>query len=441
MSAPIDWSRFEIKETPSAPMDFSQYEIKEDVPQETPSLLKQFGQFEKEQASKLLRPVARTTETVLGLPRAGGEFLESIVPEKLIKKGAEKVGLKEPVEAGFKFAKKYAPYKLFPSSKQAREFGKSLFGDFLEPKNETQAIADEVVSDFATMAIPFGGPLKFARPALTALGAQATKQGAKLLGAGDETQQYAKLGTMVLGAFVQPGKANQLKEALYEQARQSRPANAAIPAPNTLQKVNNFENHLLKGDPGAITKTKSLDLLSKIRSKIQNNQLKLNELEEFKKDINIARSSLYEEFKGNKPGREITKRNLDSVSKIVDDALKEYGQQNPQWEAFYRPANEVHGAIAQSRKFRNWLSRNYKKFGLPGAAAVFGIEQSLGIPGTAAAAGVGYGALKSGEALARIWKSPTLRKYYTNVIQESLKENSPAMLENLNKLEAGLKKK
>src|SRR5208282_339320 len=57
------------------------------------------------------RTGARITETVLGAPRALGEFAGSLIPEKLLLKGAEKLGIKEPVEKGFEFAKKYAPYK------------------------------------------------------------------------------------------------------------------------------------------------------------------------------------------------------------------------------------------------------------------------------------------------------------------------------------------
>ncbi len=52
----------------------------------------------------------------------------------------------------------------------------------------------------------------------------------------------------------------------------------------------------------------------------------------------------------------------------------------------------------------------------------------------------GYGALKTGELVARIAKSPVLRKYYTGVVEAALKDDAAAMVKELNKLDAALKK-
>ena len=99
------------------------------------------------------RTLARVNETILGVPRAAGEFLEMIVPEKALKAGAEKIGLKEPVEKGLEFAKKYAPHKLFPSSEEIREnVTKHLFGSRFEPKNQLEKFSDEAFSDFAAFS-------------------------------------------------------------------------------------------------------------------------------------------------------------------------------------------------------------------------------------------------------------------------------------------------
>src|SRR5215470_5954819 len=206
------------------------------------------------------RSAARITETALGAPRAFGEFLESIVPETLIKKGAEKVGLKEPVEKGFEFAKKYAPYKALPSSEEIRKgVTKNLFGEKLEPKNEWEAKADTLVSDFAALALPFPGTqFKLLKPALLALGGNAASEVLGRMGGTEKQKAYAKLGTIVAGSMINPKAAETLKNDLYSQARESRPADATVDASNLSSKATALEKTLIKGDPKAASKTKSL---------------------------------------------------------------------------------------------------------------------------------------------------------------------------------------
>ncbi len=52
----------------------------------------------------------------------------------------------------------------------------------------------------------------------------------------------------------------------------------------------------------------------------------------------------------------------------------------------------------------------------------------------------GAAAVESGALLSRIYKSPTLRKYYYGVVQNAIKEDAVAMRENLKKLDEALEK-
>lgn len=388
------------------------------------------------------RTGARIAETVLGAPRALGEFGEMLVPEKLITKGAEKIGLKEPVEKGFELAKKYAPYKLFPKSEDIRKnVTKYLFGEKLEPKNKWESKADEVISDFAALAIPLPGTqLKLLKPALLAAGGNIASEVVGNIGGSEKQKTYAKLGTILAGSMINPKSAEKLKDSLYAQAREAKPADASVTAKNLLKKTNDFEKQLLKGDPSASSKKKSLSLIKEIKDKVKNNEINVDELEEFKRNINEARSGLYEEFKVDKVGRKSAKRNLDHVSKLVDDTLNEYGKTNPEWEAFYRPANEVHGAIAQSKRVRHWLAGNIKKIGFAPLLAEMGLYHLGGFPATAAATGAGAAGFVGAEIASRFMKSPTLRKHYMNVVNSALKEDAIAVHENLKRLDEALKK-
>lgn len=419
---------------PSAPQEKRKFRfVQEEVPKE--SLGSNIGR-------QVARGGARALETALGAPRAFGEFLEGIVPEKGIKKLAGAVGLKEPVEKGLEFSKRFAPYKLFPESSQIREnVTKRLFGKSLEPKNEWEQKADELVSDFAALALPFpGGKIRLLKPALLSLGANAASEGVGRLGGTKKEQEYAKIGTILAGSLIHPKSADKLRNELYSKAREARPSDAKVSSAKLEASAAHLENELLKGDPSAGSKKKSLELINKIRSKIKGNEIDIEELEEFKRNINEARSGLYEEFKTDKLGRKSAKRNLDSVSKLIDRSLNEYGKINPEWEAFYHPANEVHGAIAQSKRVRNWMFRNSKVIGFPTLAAELGLYHAAGLPGALGGAAVGAAGFGSAELMARIMKSPTLRKHYTNLVGNALKEDAVAVRENLAALDRELRK-
>lgn len=391
------------------------------------------------------RTAARITETVLGAPRALGEFGESLVPEKLIKKGAEKIGLKEPVEKGLEFVKKYAPYKLFPESSQVREFNKFLFGEKIEPKSEIEKKADDLISDFAALALPFpGSKLKLLKPALLSIGGNLASEVIGQIGGSEKQKTYGKLGTFLLGSLVNPKSAEKLKNELYAQARELVPEGATVASKRLEESINHLEKSLKKGGIAGSDK-EALQKISDIRSEMQGVQIPLDSLERLKVKINESKAGIYKQLEGNKPGIKSAKRNLDAVGKTVDDALKLYGKQNPAWESFYRPANEVHGAIEQSKRVRNILARHMKKYAHHAVLPLLGLGHFAGPAKTAggliATGTVGAVGLAAGEISARIMKSPTLRKHYINLINAAVKEDAVAMEQNLKKLEKELEEK
>lgn len=458
MSAPaFDWSKFQKAESvsPQSPATTIQQNIspqatqfnwgqfsKEELvpaPLPAPSLLQQGLQGAKDALRYSLRLPARAAESALAVPRELGDFAQSLVPERALIAGAEKLGLGEGAQQAIDFTKKYAPHKLFPTSEQTKEFTKSLFGEYLEPKNQFERIQDEVVSDAAALAIPLGGEIKALRPVFTALGAQLAKQGVKWFGGSESKQDLAKGGIVLTSAFVRPGEAKKLSDALYASARRARNTNdtvSSVPLENALNKL---EAHIRTGGVADSGK-RALEKIADVRKGMQGAQIPVNELEQSKIKINEALAGVYKDLEGNKPGIKTARRNLESVGKTVDDALKLYGKQNPTWESFYRPANEVHGAIANSQRARRWMMKHYKSLSLPSAAALFGLETALGPAGTAAAAAGGGTALLLGEGLSKVAKSPTLRKYFTGVISAALAEDLPKFTAMNKKLNAALDK-
>lgn len=384
-----------------------------------------------------LRTAARATETVLGAPRAFGEFLEGLVPEKALIKGAEKIGLGEGAKTLIETTKKYAPYKALPTSQNVRQLNEFLFGKNVKPKNEWEQKADALVSDFSALALPIpGSQLKFVKPALLALGGNIASDVVGRLGGTDKQKTYAKLGTFLVGSLYNRKGAEKFRNELYGQARQSRPAEATVNAKNIESSIQKMRTDLHKGG-SAPSKTHALKKIDELESAIKQGEIEVEELEKFKHSINELRGSLYEEFKGNKPGRLLAKRNLDNVSNVVDDGLREYGKTNPKWASFYFPANMAHGALAQSKRLSNYIDRNKGKITPHIAYALFGLGHTGGLIPTATTLGVGYGVVKLGELISRVTKGP-LRKYYTGVLKNAAKEDAVAMRENLRKLEDGL---
>lgn len=391
------------------------------------------------------RTFARGLETFLGAPRAIGEFGEMLVPEKGIETVAEKIGLKEPVEKGFELAKKYAPYKLLPSSEEIRKnVTQHLFGEKLEPKSPTEAKADEITSDFVALALPnIGGELKLIKPLAASLGGAMAKEFAERGGLGEKGQTYVKLGTMIPIMMFNPKGAEKYKNQLYDLARKARPANATVSTTLMQNEIPKLRTSL---STGGIPKSAepALKLLDDLETSMQGAQIPLDALERFKINLNEVRSGIYKQLEGNKPGIKRAHEAVNKVAKIADDALQLYGKQNPQWNSYFFPANEAHGAIAQSKKVRDFIKKKGKKIS-DTTLGLFGIEMLAkeGIRKGALAKGVataalGITALTGGELLARIFKSPTLRKYYFNVLKDATKENSIAVSENLQKLDVGL---
>lgn len=458
MSVPtFDWSKFQKAESvaPQSPATTIQQNIapqssqfnwnqfsKEEASAPTslpPSLLQQGLGVAKDALRYSLRLPARAAESALAVPRELGDFAQNLVPEKALLAGAEKVGLREGAEQALDFTKKYAPHKLFPTTEQTKEFTKSLFGEYLEPKNQFERIQDEVVSDAAALAVPLGGPVKALRPVFTALGAQLAKQGVKWFGGSEDKQNLAKTGVVGLSAFIRPKESKQLSDALYASARRARNTNDTVSSVPLEAALNKLETHIRTGGVADSGK-RALEKIADVRKEMQGAQIPINGLEQSKIKINEALAGVYKDLEGNKPGIKMARRNLESVAKTVDDALRLYGKQNPAWESFYRPANEIHGAIASSQKARRWMIKHYKSLSLPSAAALFGLKAALGPAGTAAAAAGGGTALMLGEGLTKVYKSPTLRKYFAGVVSAALAEDLSKFTAMNKKLNAALEK-
>ncbi len=448
----FDWSQFEevgeedvIPEisdaAPPETLDWEQFEELE--PEKSP--LQQTG---KEIGRFAARTASRIGETVVGLPgdiiqlersvrRNIQDQLSKIIPEmpEFIKEDpVRKLIQKSPDLLG----------KL-PTSEELKQFSSDLTNQFTDPQGTLEEFGDEIVSLGTSLLMPAGIPKKIST-VLKALGkatlAKGARKGAELYGAGEGLQTATEIGTLFLTGMIGKPIANAFVSDKYEKARRAIPKGTMVNTGKLSQDLKKVDAELAKGIK-TNTKSEVRSALQELESKASGGSMEVEEVVQSYHDLNERMSSkkLFDEL-GTSERRRLKSR-YDLVKKEVGKNLKEYGKHNPEFLKEWQEANQAYGTIEQSKKVSNWLSSKANKIPrhLVGAAA---FEIFTGKPVIAAeilgAGGLAASGVKTGEILYRIANSPSLRKHYLDVIESITKENLPATIRSLEKLNRGLEK-
>ncbi len=380
---------------------------------------------------------ARGAESIVSLPGELAEFGERFVPRETLKKGAEKIGLGKGAEILLDTFEKYAPSKALPRKQEVRQFTKDLFGDTFEPQTEAEEFVGETFGEFASLVFPFLGAVKPLRALITTIGANAAKQTGEWLGLSDKASSMMKLGTYVLGSFIQPGTAKNFYERNYKAAGEALPENATVSSTRLSASLDGLEKELRKGGVSSAD-TGALKQIRNIRKQMEGAQTPIDSLIAGKRKINIDRGNIYEQLKGNKSGIRTANRNMEKISKIVDDSLSEYAKQNPEWGKYYREANNAFGAFQNSQKASKFIKGSLGRWAVKHAA--FGAL--LGHLGGIKALAVGGAAVvlpyQVSKTLSQIFNSKPLAKEFQKLYQAALQGNLKAATESVKKIDAGL---
>lgn len=427
MTAAFDWNQFkEVSQTPisssksSSSFDFNQFPEVKSAPEKGLDDVKRH----------LTRSVVRGAEALAGAP---GDVLNA--PFNVARLAIPKSQQKNFDEVS-KIAKFFLPGINLPTSSQLKETSSKLSNGYTDPKSEGEKKSDDIISDFVSLAIPIKGKIPFARSLGASIGSNLAEMGVKHLGGEEGAQTATKLGTAFLLTAINPKGANKYASSLFSEAESLLPKNAMAEGKMLSGELKNFKQELIKGG-SAPSKDKSLKKIDEVLNATKNGRISVDELTSFKKSINEAREGLYQEFGSNKSGRLSAKRNLDRVSKSVDKALDGYGQTNPAWNKAYRSANEAHGAIQQSKKVGNQVARVLKQN--PHLASGGAVAEIFFAPKTLPLVGAGFAGLKTAELLTRVGKSPVLRKYYSDVINAALKQDSAEIAKSLERFDSAIK--
>ena len=364
-----------------------------------------------------LRSGSRALESLAGLP---GDILS--IPKKLASSAFSKLtGVpEEKVEA---FTKGIGP----PGSQELKKLTSSIFGKTVKPQSQKEELSDEIVSDAASLLLPIKGKIPFLRALGTAAFANLSGEGAKQLGLGEGGKSAAKLGSFFLSGLVGKGTVKKFWNQKYAEAEKAIPKEAKLDAFKLERSLDKLEDTLKLGLETPSQKA-VLKPLNELRGKISGGRLGVEEAVAAKRSLNEIREQLFDEVKG-RAARRGAKTKLNDISKYLDESLEKYGQKNPEFYVPYKEANEAFSGFQQSKKVGDYIKRAipYAKLGQIGTLAFEALFRPSLLPATLG----GYGALKTGELLARMFKNPTLRKYYFGLLKSAASENKAAVLKNI----------
>ncbi len=415
------------------------YEILEyfdEQPKVQPVQQPQEETFPQSVARNVSRAVSRASETIGGIPETSYGILKSVsemVPESI------KSGLSGAFPLASLASQAFSKVgEELPSEESIRKGISNIAPEgYLEPKNEQEQLADEIVSDVASLMIPLG-PLGGVKP-LKALGIAGISNAAsyltKSIGGSEKAQKGVKLGTMLLTSLGMGSSLKDKANQLYETARESiAPGEkiSAVPIQKSLNKIT--KDYTSKGLSKSAGKVDVERVVDEIDSFIHNDSIGLDDLWAIKKDMNEVIQKIGFDTKG---GRE-----LKSIEKDIQTALK--ASTNKQFSSALSAADQLYGGASRANEINEYVKGlvNNKVFG---GTALFAIlhNPTVAIPtaGKIATAGsVLLGGKHGIEILSNILKSPAIRNEYASMMNAAAKQSAPSVIKHAKKLNNSIEK-
>lgn len=370
------------------------------------------------------RTLARGTESILGLPGDIASGLRGLANYGINKLTGEK---------------NVIPNIPLPTSENVREYvTKPLTGEYLEPQGNGEEFYDQIIGDAASLLIPLKGKVPFVKAiggALTRSAAGNTAQWAAeqvtdspLVGA------TAKIGAMALaGTYGGRKELTKLKDQSYKKAYSNIPAKAKFDFRPEKQKIDKLSQSLLKGDRP--DKKFILDRLNAIDNVVEGGKGSIQQAINLKQDWNkyLSDPSL------SRSSRDYIKQAVG----IVNDGIRRYGKTNPKFLKAYQTAEELTGALQSTNYIQKALSKHpalrdhvsnplIQKLLWGGA---FAATSQTSVPALVGAGATALGIRESAKVYQLLSRSPIAQKYYKDVVQSVLKNDTKAIAKNLSKLD------
>lgn len=338
--------------------------------------------------------------------------------------------------------------QIAPTSEMLKEFSETATKGYIKPKTTGEEKFQNITEDIGAT---LGGsrkitPRNFAINNLgIPLAANAVKETVEGLGFGNDKATYSKLGVWTALSLLGNVNAPQFASTLMNQGRNGIPNRLPI---NILRLQKRLETvskdpHLLQSDPRSQLARQTL---AGIQNDLSNGQDTVRSMMTAYDGINAAKRNrgLFELSKND---QNFARRAIDRVRDAVKDEIMESGSQYPNALNSWRNGIQAWAVIHQSRSMTNWIDKlargPYGKIIGGPAAALFGIGTygaytNPMVAGTlSTAAPLAY---KTGQTAYRVWQDKNLSGYYWRAIAAANAENTPAFINNYNKLNKSLEK-
>ena len=442
MSSKIDWNKYKTEEkTSENQIDWNKYKTqKSSSPYDvirhgtrTASRIYEMGAgILGDFFSNALEPISQIKEE---LPKSTKKIIET--PGKILKE-IRNLPFQAIEKLTGKKSKAFEAIKdlgIFPTSEELKKTTEKLSEGYLEPKNEYEKIGDEVTQDLVGLMIP-GGGLSFLRKLGMVAAGNIAKQGVKLLGGEEISQQATKIGTMLITGLTNRSNAVRYYQNLYTRMRQSIPQNASTNAVQLQTGLINILRDLQSGGVQTETNRPVMRSIRQILGRIQNNQMSVQELVDARRNIN--------ELMGDP---ELLRRGRNAFPRVInaiDNSLNDYGRTNQPFLENLRTANEAYAGVQQSRRASNFIRRHFRAPQQIGAGTLLLLESMTLSPKAALGTAAGLIGARTGiaamEFTHRVINNPTLRRYYLNVMEQAVREDAVALNKAIKDLDNAIKK-
>lgn len=436
----FDWSEFETEpdenlESSTMPemFDWSEFENVQKEETSSEGYLESIEKVAKQTGRHTARIASRVAETLVGMP---GDIVNLI--EWTVNKLPKPPQFMQPKKNIMQeYGKKFL--QSLPTSTDLKELSSEITGGFTDPQGTWEEFGDGVIELASALGVG-KDPTKIKNvlvPLGKALVAKTASETAKVYGATENQQFASELGTLVLMSLMNKPMANKFASDKLKNAIAKIPRSDVVQSKNLFSNLVNLEKELSKGISTA-TKNEVKNSVSELKNKAANGTLKAEELVTTYHDINekMLSKKLFDELSTSEKKK--LKFRYDRFKDIVSKDIKEYGKTNPEFYKEWLEGNEAFSVVENSKTVSKFIESNLGK--IPkNVASGMALELFLGKPLVAASIGGSYAALKTGEMLYRISKSSSLQKHYLAVYEAALKENVPAMINSLEKLDQELK--
>lgn len=400
---------------------------------------------------KVLRNILRTgavgVSSVAGIPGDIQQGIEA-APGGIAKLfGAEEEGTDKASDIARRLTRGIFGKNL-SSGQELKEAAQKLSKGYLAPQTPGEAFSDEVTEFVAPILSPLKGVGTIDKAKrlfkVASLGIASTALGRKIEketgshGAG----QAAKIGSYVMMSLFNPKGMSRYLSNLYGAARET--IKGDVPLLNTKNYVNNLtglEKEINSSlAPSSVQKT-ILNKINEIKT-AATEEVNPNRILDTKQSINSDLSDLMKQ--SDRATRKKIRGYMKRISGITNDALREYGEKNPKFWELQKSADNAFATKAESELIANNVQKALEGHHLPHLEKA--LPLGLHFAGKAIPA---IGSLKAGAATPlyfmgrfayRYAKSPTLRKYYNNLLTGGMEGDAKLIQSSAQKVEKELAK-